>query len=354
MRLLTLTYGPFSPEAFFAWAGDTDFDAIGAREMRLMPELGARLQAHGIRHPYVPRITGLGRRAFYINARLLRCAEALALRLAGAGMEPLFSAGGAMVLRSSRAAFVRPLTEIDLLLPPDAGADAAVRAALSAADLSLFSRQDGYQCYRDDQGHFYRLFWRLPPLGAADWPALFDTSLSVVRGAGQVRAIAPEAQMLALLWAGMAHGGPPPAIWVADVIGILQDTPGFDWPKLVDLTGARGGGEALGALLACLDAAGFGSPEMTAARDRLASRPDPWPERWLMRQRTRPVTARSARLVRLVLSYLADTRQRGERPGPATFRAHLRARMQLAPSRSLTGALWARAIGRNRTTGAPS
>lgn len=346
--LLRLTFGPgFDAAAFRAWAAGNDFDAIGAVEMRLLPALNARLQAHGVDHPLLPRIAGIQRRAFYINNLLLHRAAELMGRLGAHGLDALLLAAAASVLRGGPAAPPQPIRQIDLLLPASADSADVDRAALADPALQAVTRQRGYHVYRDEQGHFYRLHWTLRPYGAAERPGLLDRSRVVARPEGEVRVIGAEHQFFATVWAGMAHDGPVPAIWVADALACLAAADGFDWPRAVALADAHGCREMLAAVLAFLTAAGLAGPGVDVALAELQAHRDPWQDRRLARLRTRPPGGTLlCRTERLMLPYLAELRRRGELPSPRTFAAHVRARWGLPPSQPVMQAIGRRLVRR--------
>ena len=353
--LLTLALGPgFDAAAFRAWAAGNDFDAIGAVEMRLLPALNARLQAHGIDHPLLPRIAGIQRRAFYINNLLLHRAAELLVRLDAHGVAVLLLNAAASVLRAGPAAPAQPIRQIDLLLPDSADSIDVDRAVLADPTLQAFTRQRGYHVYRDEQGHFYRLHWMLRPYEAAERPGLLDRSPVVARPEGGVRVIGAEHQFFATVWAGMAYDGQAPAIWLADALASLGAADGFDWPLVVALADAHGCREMLAAVLAFLAGAGLATPGMDAAMVQLCARTDHWQDRWLARLRTQPPGGTFLRRTgRLVLPYLAEMRRRGELPGPRSFADHVRTRWGMPPSQSVVpvlGRKLVRRLGAARST----
>ncbi|MCU0268877.1 MAG: nucleotidyltransferase family protein [Acidimicrobiales bacterium] len=119
-----------------------DLDRADGEQVRLLPLVHRTLRAAGLDDPDLPRIVGLRRLAWMRTRHLLRGAEEALAALVGAGVPAMALKGTALASVAYEHAALRPMTDIDVLVPPRHVDDAvAVLAGLGYAGRPLADRQ---------------------------------------------------------------------------------------------------------------------------------------------------------------------------------------------------------------------
>lgn len=108
-------------EAFAEWLTTNPPDdpmAFDAAERRLLPLLGANLQALGISHPIQIAASSVGERSAARNALLMESAVDAVCRLARAGVPALVLKGVPLIVQYYRDSALRPMSDVDLMVRP--------------------------------------------------------------------------------------------------------------------------------------------------------------------------------------------------------------------------------------------
>jgi hypothetical protein len=179
------------------------------------------------------------------NERLLACARDLVETLGRAGIEGIALKGLALVMTSYRDVGVRPMGDIDILVP--AGSVGAAAQALRGAGWTPgyaltpgFVRVRHAAPFRRSSAEECDLHWRIfeEAGGAAlddDWRA--QAVVVDFRGT-RFRVLRPEDQLLHVCVHASKWAPLPATRWVADALAIVR-AGGVHWPRLVTEARAR-------------------------------------------------------------------------------------------------------------------
>jgi hypothetical protein len=274
-----------------AWAAARpriDVHRLPGELHRLIPLLSKTLAAQGVDDPELPRLKGVYQFSWYRNQLLLADGAALVAALEAAGVRTMLLRGAAMALAHHRDVGVRPMNDLDLLVPPDqVGRGRQVAGAegwRTTPATEPLERREAAATLRNDEGRVVRLHWqpsRNVSLRGAAREALWRRSAaaSVNRASTRVPSAADHV-VLACIDGARANSGST-LRWITDAV-LLMRTPGLDWDVVV--AEARRHhvslliGEALRYLVQALDADVPGdvlaelAATPTTARDRLAHR----------------------------------------------------------------------------------
>ena len=245
----TLLQGSAAGIARHQWRLHIDPERLDYDSQRLLPHLCATLLAHGISTPEMGRLKGAYRRTWYENTVRLHAAARLLRGLRIAGVETMLLKGAALTLRYYRDCGLRPMNDLDILVPThQAGAAiealkalglAPMRVRLSEAQALRFGH--AYP-YRDAGGREVDLHWHLfyqrvaPRADAAYWAAADSVTLH----GESTRILDPADQLLHVCVHGtqVAWWSPeraPSLRWVADAMMILTDTAQeLDWDRFFE------------------------------------------------------------------------------------------------------------------------
>ena len=96
-----------------------DADRADRAAQRLLPLLGANLHRHGIDDPVLAASARVRQHAASRNRALFDAGRGLLQALAKAGIDTLVLKGGALATRLYREAGLRPMSDLDVLVPTD-------------------------------------------------------------------------------------------------------------------------------------------------------------------------------------------------------------------------------------------
>jgi hypothetical protein len=239
-------------ETLSAWAGRAPHLAAGPLDrgsLRLLPlvrwSLARVLDEAQLADPLLAEAARIHAEAERRNDGLLHDAEALTRELAGAGIDALLLKGAALILTSYPAPGLRPMVDLDVLVPHEAIADAAallVRQGWVPEHRLTpdFVRTRHAAPFRSPQGRRCDLHWDLfeehcpPHADAACWAGARVVDL---RGT-PVRLLHPTDQFLHVVIHGTRWARTPGVRWVADAVLVLRE--GIDWGRLAAQGEARG------------------------------------------------------------------------------------------------------------------
>jgi hypothetical protein len=207
---------------------------------RLLPLLGANLGRLGIEDPLLAPIESLRRETAERNRRLFDAGRRLLTALAEASIDALVLKGGALVSLGYHDPGVRPMSDLDIVVPTRrarAALEALARAGWTARDpvteaflrmqhaTDIFEAGTSLKC--DLHWHVY---WECcrpdddDDLWAASVPLDFDGVAA--------RALDPADQALHLCVHGSRRARRPTLSWIPDVLLVLR-AGGVDWSRLV-------------------------------------------------------------------------------------------------------------------------
>ncbi|MEJ2041204.1 MAG: nucleotidyltransferase family protein [Desulfosarcinaceae bacterium] len=118
-------------EAWRRWWDLIDFEKeMDAGSFRLLPLLFHNLKKHDVVHPVMDRLKGLYRHAWYNNHRLFFELSGILKCIHAAGIPTMVLKGAALTVQVYKNHAIRPMADIDILVPQD-------RAILAHALLTL-------------------------------------------------------------------------------------------------------------------------------------------------------------------------------------------------------------------------
>lgn len=229
------------------WRAEADIDHLDDAANRLLPLLYRQLEAVHLDDPEVPRLRGIYRYHWCRNQLLLAELRELLAALHGAGIEVMLLKGAALIERYYRDPGLRPMSDLDLMVPLAAmDAACAVLTRLGwtpklPTDLHAirtWRTTHALDFTRERNGRISEVDLHWTPLPRATWPdaeAPFWARAQRTQVHGTpVYLLDPTDQLLH----ACLHGGPwnamPPYRWVADAIWILRaDGERIDWQRLL-------------------------------------------------------------------------------------------------------------------------
>ena len=243
----TLRDGDEAIEAFAEWRTLFDFEGKHeAGEFRMLPLLHANLARLGVKDPIMGRLRGIHRHAWAEGQRRQRSAAIVLRLLAGAGIPTMFTKGLALAQEYYPDPSLRPMQDIDLLVPRDR-AEGAIDILQEAGwhfmdPLSVYS-QGGIERaafmvlnnglgMRDGRGNEADVHWHaqhecvVPILSDWFWT---DTEKLVICGEWSVRP-GPGPLLFHVISHGLRPNVMSPMRWVADASMILKRSGSdIDW-----------------------------------------------------------------------------------------------------------------------------
>jgi hypothetical protein len=236
------------PRAAAAWARirpDLDLDAVDWDQHQLLPLVARGLRRSGVQDPDLPRLKGIHRLTWSRNQLLLnRTAPAIGA-LERAGIPTLVLKGAALALHDYDDLGLRPMADVDLLVPYGQVPD-----AIGVLDAMGYQGQRVTVAHQRDHhgrpseepgGGRIDLHWQLntalgrpgPPQRWCDefWAASVELEV-----AGQAtRRLDPADQLLHVCVHGAGWDSGARLRWVADATTIVARAgPRLDWDRLVD------------------------------------------------------------------------------------------------------------------------
>jgi hypothetical protein len=232
------------------WESTVGFDLLDEGSYRMLPLLGRNLQSQGVNHPMAGRLKGIHRRAWYENQTLFHDLEPVLQRFHAAGIECMLLKGAALVLQYYRDMGLRPMRDLDVLVPEERAAEALqlmqddgwrVLTAWPGELTESFRRFRHAVAMQHESGRQLDLHWHVLygccRQGADDdfWAASVPLELHGVT----VRALGASDQFLHLCVHGLEWNEVAPMRWIADAITVLRQSPDLDWERIVRQTERR-------------------------------------------------------------------------------------------------------------------
>jgi GT2 family glycosyltransferase len=215
---------------------------------RLLPLVHANLRDVVVDDPDLPRLKGLHRRTWYENQLALHHVRPALDELHGAGITVLFLKGAPLALQHYGDLGLRPMADIDILVPWDEAAralDVLEHAGWvdtgGRSRAQLFQRYHGSGLEHPDGGQL-DVHWHLgtPLLLPDDERASNDdfwaAAVPFVAPAHGIDALTlcPTDMLLHVIAHGLWAGSASTVRWVADARVVIGAGDAIDWPRLVD------------------------------------------------------------------------------------------------------------------------
>lgn len=237
--------------ALDAWAAvrtSLNLDRLDGGSLRLMPLVFDRLRGLGVDDPLLPRLRGLHRRAWYANRMLLHRAGEVLQRLHEAGMRTMVLKGAALIAGYYRGPGLRPMGDVDVLVPADRAREAI--GILERDGWSLVGEHDPAERviehgvgYSDGEGTKVDIHWRAldpAPPEAGRWADPFwERAVPAEVGGVATWAPCPADLLLQVCAHGAVWDQGVGPYWVADAVLVMRAGE-VDWGRLVTLAAGAG------------------------------------------------------------------------------------------------------------------
>ena len=243
MLRAALLDGDAAVSAFRQWVGGIDLEAdFDLATFSLLPLLYDNLRKLGIKHPLMGRLKGAYRLAWYRNHKLFDDLRPTLASLTGAGVRTMLLKGAPLVLTVYRNHALRPMADIDVLVPIE---------HLSRAIEVL--QGTGWRPFGPTSSDSFRYRHALCLIDAAEreidlhWHCLFELS-----GPGNddflwstaqplafngVATLAPDPtrHLIITILHGLRGNPAPPIRWIPDALVLMRSAAGtMAWDELVD------------------------------------------------------------------------------------------------------------------------
>ncbi len=229
-------------DAYRAWRQAVDIDAqFDWGTFRLLPLVYDRLRALGAEDALMMRLKGVYRMAWVETQALFNDAAPVVAALEAAGIDTMMLKGAPLALGYYRTPAARPMRDVDIVVPRDAGERAiAVVKALGwtpAPDVALDEMAYIHSItFRSPAGREIDLHWHcLYEAMSGDADAWFWEGARPFNFCGvATRQPAPEPLLAHVVLHGLRANPEPPIRWIADAMAILRTTgEAFDWDGFV-------------------------------------------------------------------------------------------------------------------------
>ena len=228
--------------AFHDWLSVIDLNEdFDQGTLRLLPLMYDNLQAHRVAHPVMRRLKGVYRLTWYRNNKLFGDVRPVLDALKTANIPIMLIKGAPLAERYYRNIAVRPMSDIDIVVPTRM-AENALRVMASFPYTPYTHPTDDYLKYR------HAMRYASQKMGEIDmhWHALCDCraandddifwKAAVPFVFGGVPCVTPDATRL--LFQTTIHGvrwnEETPIRWIADAMAILRSAEEIDWAAIED------------------------------------------------------------------------------------------------------------------------
>lgn len=278
--------------AWERWRERVEFDDVDHGSTRLLPLVYRNLGPDDLDPEVAGRLKGLYRRAWSHNQLIFRrAAEAIAV-LEPAGIRTLVTKGASLALLSYGDVGVRPMDDVDVLVPIERTADAieALRAAGWSPDHddpASWTEVHHSLGFAGPSGGNVDLHW-FALWQPADDGELWGASLPLELADAATRAPCAADQLLLACVHGTPWSPLPPFRWIADAVTVVRAAgEDLDWERLAAEAERRRLTVAAAAALAYL-AEEFSVAVPAATLERLRASPASRHERAAFRAACRP------------------------------------------------------------------
>jgi hypothetical protein len=234
--------GDAAVSAFREWVGRIDLAGdFDLATFRLLPLLYDNLRRQGIRHPLLGRLKGAYRLAWYKNHKLFDDMRPVMATLTQAGIRTMLLKGAPLVLNTYRSHALRPMSDIDVLVPT--GQVARAIEVLSGVGWrpysptsSDFFRYRHALCLVDAEEREFDLHWHclFELSGPGDDDFLWSSARPFDFNGIPTLAPDPTRHLIVTILHGLRWNPAPPIRWIPDAIAILRNhADEVAWDELV-------------------------------------------------------------------------------------------------------------------------
>jgi Uncharacterised nucleotidyltransferase len=229
---------PAAASAWKCWRQAVEFDDIDHGSTRLLPLVYRNLGPGAFDAEVAGRLKGLYRRSWSHNQLIFKhAAEAISV-LEGAGIDTLVTKGASLALLSYGDVGVRPMDDVDLLVP--LGRTMEAIEVLSAAgwkpdheNPSAWTQVHHSLGFAGPEGGEVDLHWFSLWQPAND-AGLWHASVPLELAGAATRAPSPADQLLLACVHGTPWSPLPPFRWIADAVTVISSAADqLDWGRLV-------------------------------------------------------------------------------------------------------------------------
>ena len=229
--------------AFETWLTRIDLEAdFDQGTFRLLPLMYENLRRLGVEHPLMGRLKGVYRLTWYKNNKLYNDLSPVVAALQSAGIPTMLLKGVPLIDGYYGNIAVRPMADIDLLVP-EAFAPKALQVMEAFAYDKLADPTVDYLRYRHALGYWskqhgeFDLHWHVfAERRQSEADAVFWDNARRISFNG-IDTLAPDATRMFLhtLVHGFRWNREPPIRWIADAMMILRKSAAeLDWDAMVD------------------------------------------------------------------------------------------------------------------------
>jgi hypothetical protein len=243
----SLADGERARTAYEYWREHTTWENIPVQWQRLLPLLHRNLTRAGVKDDFLERIKGVRRFMWARNLRLVALAKRVHHALSEAQIPDLFLKGASLVASRYMDRSVRPMDDVDILVPPEkVAATVRVLAELgfepklirpaSLLNRVLPERSLSGWAFANPEGEEVDIHWNAMHLDRrvdGDREAWLRARIVEFEGAS-IRVLDPTHQLLHIC----AHGVRDPDIgairWIADAVLVIRCANDIDWDLIVE------------------------------------------------------------------------------------------------------------------------
>ncbi len=248
----TLTPGASPRQAAIAWLSSVDLNQLDGASSLLLPLLHQRLAADSPDLPLLPILRGIRKRTWYRNRMLFPLAAQAIATLQQAAIPCLLLKGAALTVSTYRDISLRPMMDVDILVPWAQG-PAALQLLLAAGwtledprstrpDYLTLARQFQHAVgLRHPSGQGLDLHWNMLSfnLGPAIDDSIFPAARTIDFEGTPYPVPDPADLLLHLCVHGFAWDRLAPIRWIPDSVLLLRAHPDLDWARLLAAARAR-------------------------------------------------------------------------------------------------------------------
>jgi hypothetical protein len=222
--------GDAALSAFREWTGGIDLEGdFDLATFRLLPLLYDNLRKLGVKHPLLGRLKGAYRLAWYKNHKLFDDMRPIMAALTHAGIRTMLLKGAPLVLNTYRSHALRPMSDIDVLVPTgQVGRAIEVLGGAgwrpynpTSAD---FFRYRHALCLIDDEERELDLHWRclFELAGPGDDDFLWSRARPLDFHGIATLAPDPTSHLIVTIVHGLRWNPAPPIRWIPDAMTMLR------------------------------------------------------------------------------------------------------------------------------------
>lgn len=223
--------------AWRAWSARMDLvrDPIDQGSLRLLPLAYRNLSRSGYEDPLMPRLKGVYRYWWLHNQAIFSAASEVLRLLSDRGVETMVLKGLALTELYYRDRGVRPMSDVDIMVPWDRAAEAASILVDSGWAETLGRHPRRFRFRHAIQLVHPRwapcdLHWNLVRSGVRADEVWWRQSVPVEIGGASTRALDPTGSLFHCVAHGVPWNPVPPLRWIADAVTVLSaDGAAVDW-----------------------------------------------------------------------------------------------------------------------------